>query len=98
MRTGTRPLAAGIVISFSRLGGHQLGQPVAEPRSRTEWAAGDVDMSRVLVPVAAGDVEVHPGPSLDELADEHRRGDDAGLAVIGVLQVGTLALGQLPEV
>src|SRR5260221_12759025 len=96
IRTGTRPSAVGIVISSSGLSGHQLGQAVAEPRSRAERAAGDVDVGLILVPMAAGDVEMDPWASLHELADEHRGGDEAGLAVVRVLQVGALALDELP--
>src|ERR1700730_721767 len=98
MRTGTRPSAAGIGITSWRLGGHQLGQAVAEPRPRPKWAARDVAVGLVLVPVAAGDVEVDPRPALHEFADEHPRGDDTRLTVVCVLQIGALALDQLPKV
>src|SRR5256885_8838976 len=98
IKTGTRSSGAGIGVPSRGFFGHRLGQPVAEPRARAERAPGDVAVGLILVPVAAGDVEVDPRPPLDELTDEHRGCDHACFSVIGVLQVRALTLDQLSEV
>src|SRR5450755_1838395 len=65
---------------------HQFGQPDKRPQSDPARAFGK--MTGVFFGRGrSGDIEMYPGPVLDELFDEHRAEDRAGRAATAVLHV-----------
>src|SRR5579884_1559664 len=84
-------IASSTSVSLTGGGRHEFRQSHQQPSPRPQRATGQGGQLGVVVPGAAGDVQVEPRPSLHEGGEEERSGDGPRLAVEAVLQVRDLA-------